>query len=182
MTVMQPDTPEEQGTTSQPVRNPQENPLYMSLGQVARQWRKHKGTVSRHISEGKLQWHDQPDGSRKLFAPEVAKLYGALPQNGIETVSEPVQGTTPQPVSNTQDPGEIKGLRATVEAKDEVIRALQEQLADTRAQLERERDNVERERLNADRWREEFQTIKMLPAPAGQPERRSWWPFGKRGS
>ena len=146
--------------------------LYVSLSQAAKTWHMYKGTISRHVKEGKLQWHDQPDGTRKLFAPEVANLYGPPPTGNPETVSESHRQTA----SSTENNAEIATLRTSLDAKEEVIKLLQQQVAAYR-------DQIEREREVAEQWRHEFTSMKdqvlALPAPSKQ-ESKGFWPFKRR--
>ncbi|RYD73047.1 MAG: hypothetical protein EOP84_22155 [Verrucomicrobiaceae bacterium] len=177
-TVTQPAGNSTEGTGRQPHDDQQETgreTLYISLGEAARTWGKHKGTVSKHIKDGKLQWHNQPNGTKKLFAPEVANLYGPIPGNVAETVQKPVEGTDKQPHATPHETGEIKGLEAALTAKEEVIALLRDQLADAKSQIERERQM-------ADQWRMEYQAVKMLPAPqVEQKASKGIWPFRRKG-
>ncbi|HEY3783458.1 MAG TPA: hypothetical protein VGL56_20435 [Fimbriimonadaceae bacterium] len=149
------------------------NSLYISLSQAAKTWHMYKGTVSRHVKEGKLQWHDQPDGSRKLFAPEVANLYGAPPGNSTETVSAT---SKPAPVTEAPTNADVTHLKAMLDAKEDMIRVLQSQLADQKAQIDRERQVAEQ-------WRNEFTSMKdqvlALPAPK-RDESKGFWLFRKK--
>jgi hypothetical protein len=175
-TVVQPVDNPEQGTTQQPafaVVETGENSMYVSLSRAAKVWGKHKGTISKHVKEGKLQWHDHPGGTRKLFAPEIAHLYGPPPSNGAQPVDNPKQGTTGQPQGSPGNANEITALQAVVNAKDEVIKVLQSQL--------------EREREVAEQWRKEYGSIKeqmlALPAPKNTPEeppKKGFWPFRRK--
>jgi hypothetical protein len=149
------------------------NSLYISLSQAAKTWHMYKGTVSRHVKEGKLQWHDQPDGSRKLFAPEVANLYVAPPGNAAETVSNSSKAA---PAVEEASNSDVTLLKSMLEAKEEMIKVLQNQLNDQRAQIERERQVAEQ-------WRSEFTSMKdqvlALPAPK-RDESKGFWPFRKK--
>jgi hypothetical protein len=149
------------------------NPLYISLSQAAKTWHMYKGTVSRHVKEGKLQWHDQPDGTRKLFAPEVANLYGPPPGNASETVS-PAAKAIPAPEQSGA--ADVTLLKAMLDAKEEMILVLQNQLADQKTQIERERQIAEQ-------WRNEFTSMKdqvlALPAPK-RDESKGFWLFRRK--
>ena len=149
------------------------NPMYMSLSQASRIWGKHKGTISKHVKEGKLQWHEQPGGEKKLFAAEVANLYGAPPSNVSQPVDNPTNGTASKPHGNPGNGSDVMALQATLNAKDDLIKVLQSQ--------------IDREREIAEQWRREYGSVKdqllALPAPKtqAQPEKTGWWPFRRKG-
>jgi len=173
----------EQGTTGKPAFAVVEtggDSMYISLSQAAKVWGKHKGTISKHVKEGKLQWHERPGGERKLFAPEIANLYGQPAETVAQPVDNPEQGTTSQPIGNAGNPHEITALQAALQAKDEVIKILQSQIADQRSQVEREREIAEQ-------WRREYGSMKdqllALPAPKTEeapPQKRGFWPFRRK--
>jgi hypothetical protein len=151
--------------------------LYISLNQAAKLWGKSKGNLSNLAKAGKFQWHDQPNGERKLFLPELATYFGKPPGEHQKPVSKLAVVSSRERQENT---GNTSTLQAELTAAREMIDVL-------RGQMKREADLLEnqlrREQENADRWRrqaeEAQQMLKALPAPAGSstptPEKRGLW-------
>lgn len=153
----------------QPLENTQETPgvMYISLNQAAKLWGKSKGTISKLASSGKLQWHDQPNGERKLFLPELSQRFGPPLSEQQKQVAKQGEVTDRQPPVNTGNAHENSRLEAELTAAREMIETLREQMNRERELLA---DQVARERQNADAWRtvaqEAQQMMKALPAPA----------------
>jgi hypothetical protein len=129
--------------------------MYVSLSQAAKMWGKSKNTISMDIKKGKLQWIDL-QGGRKLMLGQLSEVYGSLGGEQART-APPVSGRPEvEREQNAQNDNEINMMRAVLQAKEEQISLLKEQL--------------ERERLHAERWHKAFEEIKLLPAPAREAE------------
>lgn len=129
--------------------------MYVSLSQAAKMWGKSKNTISMDIKKGKLQWIDI-HGGRKLMLGQLSEVYG--PVGGEPNRTSPPSSVRPdvERPKNEQNDTEINMMRAVLQAKEEQISLLKEQL--------------ERERLHAERWHKAFEEIKLLPAPAREAE------------
>ena len=121
--------------------------MYISLSQAAKRWGKSKNTLSVDLSKGKLQWVDH-QGKRMLMMGQLSALYGDLNKR---TVSDRPEGTEVVRPETEEKAAEINGLKAVLQAKEEHIALL--------------KDQIERERINAERWHRAYQEVKMLPAP-----------------
>jgi len=131
---------------------------YWSMSQASKVLGINKGMISQDVSKGKIQWHERPDGSRKLFAPELYSVYAdklAKRKKQLETASEQVSRTENKPQAN----GEVTGV---MEAKEEVISLLKSQLEEMRrdvADIKQDRDHWRRQAEQA------TEIIRALPAP-----------------
>lgn len=129
--------------------------MYVSLSQAAKMWGKSKNTISMDIKKGKLQWIDI-HGGRKLMLGQLSEVYGPLGGEPARTAPSVSGRPEVEREQNTQNDNEINMMRAVLQAKEEQISLLKEQL--------------ERERLHAERWHKAFEEIKLLPAPAREAE------------
>jgi hypothetical protein len=129
--------------------------LYVSLSQAAKMWGKSKNTISLDIKKGRLQWIDLP-GGRKLMLGQLSEVYGPVGGEPGRTAPSVSQGPAFERPKNEQNDNEINMMRAVLQAKEEQISLLKEQL--------------ERERLHAERWHKAFEEIKLLPAPPKEAE------------
>lgn len=129
--------------------------MYVSLSQAAKMWGKSKNTISLDIKKGRLQWIDL-SGGRKLMLGQLSEVYGPLDRS----MPGPAQNGSVKPETeqqnSLQNDSEIATMRAVLQAKEEQIALLKEQL--------------EREMLHAERWHKAFEEIKQLPAPPKAPE------------
>lgn len=157
--------------------------MYISLNQAAKRWGKSKGTISKMASSGRLQWHDMPNGEKKLSLSQLAHQFGEPPNEQQKQVAEPVESSSSEHLETVGNAIENSRIAAELKAANEKIEMLQGQLQRERQLLE---DQLERERRNADAWQraaEQSQSmLKALPAPANsdsqtQPPavRASWW-------
>jgi hypothetical protein len=129
--------------------------MYVSLSQAAKMWGKSKNTISMDIKKGKLQWIDL-HGGRKLMLGQLSEVYGPLDEGTPRTSQAVADRAESEHAQNAQNDNEINMMRAVLQAKEEQISLLKEQL--------------ERERLHAERWHKAFEEIKLLPAPAREAE------------
>jgi hypothetical protein len=146
--------------------NGSDDSLYISLSQAAKLWGKSKNTLSVDIAKGKLQWV-QHHGKRALMKGQLSGIYGPL-SNG--TSIEQSRGAEIERPLNEERTAEINGLRAVLQAKEEQISILKQQ--------------IERERIHAERWHSAYEQVKALPAPAKieEPRKQGIWArlFGAR--
>jgi hypothetical protein len=140
--------------------------MYVSLNQAAKIWGKSKGTISKMASSGKIQWHTQPGGERKLLLSELAHYFGEPPSEQQVPVSKLALVTSSEQVNTSVNAVESAKTEAELKAARDMIDALKSQMTRERELLERE---VERERMNADAWRRAAENatemLKALPAP-----------------
>ncbi len=129
--------------------------MYVSLSQAAKMWGKSKNTISLDIKKGRLQWIDL-QGGRKLMLGQLSEVYGPLDGGTARTPQSVSARPDIEQSQNAQNDNEINMMRAVLEAKEEQISLLKEQL--------------ERERLHAERWHKAFEEVKLLPAPAKEAE------------
>jgi hypothetical protein len=131
---------------------------YWSMSQASKMLGINKGMISQDVSKGKIQWHERPDGTKKLFVPELYHVYAdklAKRKKQLETAAEQVSSPESKPTSN----GEVTGV---IEAKEEVIALL-------KSQLEEMRRDVTDIKQDRDHWRRQAEQateiILALPAP-----------------
>ena len=129
--------------------------MYVSLSQAAKMWGKSKNTISLDIKKGRLQWIDL-QGGRKLMLGQLSEVYGPVGGEPARTVPSVPQRPDVERPKNEQNNNEINMMRAVLQAKEEQISLLKEQL--------------EHERLHAERWHKAFEEIKLLPAPPKEAE------------
>lgn len=141
--------------------------MYISLNQAAKRWGKSKGTISKMASSGRLQWHPQANGDKKLLLSELAHHFGPPLSEQPEQVSKPVSVANNEHLATGGNTSENRVLQAELSAAHEMIEII-------KGQLERERelmaDQLSRERANADAWRRAAESanemLKALPSPA----------------
>lgn len=140
--------------------------MYVSLNQAAKIWGKSKGTISKMASSGKIQWHPQPTGERKLLLSELAHYFGEPPHEQAQPVSKLALVTSREHEETTVNAVEAAKTEAELKAAHDMIEALKGQMTRERELLERE---IERERMNADAWRRAAENatemLKALPSP-----------------
>lgn len=129
--------------------------MYVSLSQAAKMWGKSKNTISLDIKKGRLQWIDL-SGGRKLMLGQLSEVYGPLDNGTQRTAQNGSVRPDIEQSKNAQNDNEISMMRAVLQAKEEQISLLKEQL--------------ERERLQVERWHRAFEEVKLLPAPAKEDE------------
>lgn len=140
--------------------------MYISLNQAAKKWGKSKGTISKMASSGRLQWHPQSNGEKKLLLSELAHHFGPPPSEQDEPVSKLTLVTNNEQSETAGNVNENRVLQAELTAAHEMIEII-------KSQLERERelmaDQLSRERANADAWRQAAESatemLKALPPP-----------------
>jgi hypothetical protein len=154
--------------------------MYVSLNQAAKLFKKSKSNIHTLIGKGKLQWHQQPNGERKLFLPELANLFGSPPEERTEHAIEHATRPAIEHSKNTENAVLVARLEVELTAARSMIETLQSQQRHEREILQ---SQVEREKANADNWRrmaeESTQIIKALPRPQEQevPKRKKLFGF-----
>jgi hypothetical protein len=112
----------------------------VSLTEAARLAGVSRKTVQRRVQDGVLSVSQSVHGDKTVEISELIRVFGALPGQAVQAV----QGTMSQPVRDIVHDMEvrIRGLEAElaarnaqIEAKDQVIQAQQENLADVRQAL-----------------------------------------------
>jgi hypothetical protein len=139
--------------------------LYWSLNEAARQTGLNKGNISRNIAEGKLQWHDRPDGIRKLSASEVMHVYGdRIRQRRNRVVLDPSITSLQHPNTDRNALQHLVISSQLTSAEVEIchLKELLEIEKQRRVTEEQRRDKAEKEQ---DRWYQAYQELKALPAP-----------------
>lgn len=125
-----------------------ETPMYLSLGQAAKECGKSKATLSKALKSGKLGYVNKTSAGYEI---DPAELFRVFPKTN--------NGST---ISNDQKPHNITTDLAIelgkVQAQNE---ALEAQIALLKETVERERANTERERINTDEWRKQAQVLAL---------------------
>lgn len=136
--------------------------VYLSMNEASRQSKVPKGTISKDVAKGKLQWHERPDGTRKLHAAEVFHFYSdriRREETGNSTVNG-VSVSAPEQPSEQETP--TKTAIELVEARTEV-RFLRERLANDAEQIKDLRE--QRNKLMESNQRLTY----LLTGPAAAP-------------
>lgn len=138
---------------------------YWTLNKASKELGINKSTLSMDASKGKIQWHPQPDGSKKLFVPELLTFYAERLKRRTERAERVLNGGK-SPEIEHQENSENNGLNTAIEAKNEVVDLLKAQLEDVR----RDRDEWRRQAESAaHQLTEALTVIKSLPAPKSEP-------------
>jgi len=147
------------------------SPLYVSLNEAARIWHRNKGNLSKvvkaGIAAGTLQWHEQPNGQKLLFLPELATRLGPPPEQQAKPVEKQVSETNGQPQATDGNTIKISRLEVELKAALEMLEVIR---TERKREAELLADQLARERQNADAWKRSAEQaqeiIKALPAPA----------------
>ena len=144
------------------MQTPEHPAQYWSLNQASKELGINKSTLSTDASKGKIQWFDQPDGTKKLFAPQLYSFYAERLKKRTERAERVLNVVTSPDIEHLQTPQNTrpnKDLEHVLEAKEEVIATLKAQIEDLKA----EREDI---RVQRDRWHQAYNEIKSLPAPS----------------
>jgi hypothetical protein len=140
------------------------NIMVYTLGEAAKATGKSKAAISRAIKTHKLSAQRQEDGSFKIDPAELHRVYPPVAAEQDNQRSPTVASAT---VVNPDATGEIRELRAKLDAATE-------RLAEKEALIAELRDD-------RNQWRTQAQTLLLTDQRAGEsPKRRSWWRFGNR--
>ena len=141
--------------------------IYVSLNEAARQTGIAKGTISKDAKDSsKLQWHEQPDGTRKLHAAQVFQFYenrikkrnlvsGNIEKHASLTETQRAE-TEREQQDRTAETIKLVLFEERLKANEQLIKTLQERNEDLKA----ERDH----------WREHAESLKLLVRPPAAPE------------
>ena len=127
-------------------------PGHVGINQAARLTGKNKAIIHRDADNKKLPHTKNEKGHRIFQIADLISTYGELKPETSEVTSDNNQKSPPDKSVVTSD------LTATLEAKEQVIATLKDQIEDLKA----EREDIKYER---DRWHKAFEEVKMLPAP-----------------
>lgn len=140
----------------------------LTLGQAAKLAGVGKTTVTRAIRSGRLSAERRDDGSYRIDPAELSRVYDVrveTPATVEATGDVAHRATAPRDTDATDEtPARLAALGATVAGLQELVRRLDEQLAETR----RERDA----------WREQTEVTQRLLADRSAPAAStssSWW-------
>jgi hypothetical protein len=159
--------------TAQTVEHP---PHYWSLNKASKELGINKSTLSTDASRGKIQWHSQPDGTRKLFAPELYTFYAERLKTRTER-AERVLNVVTRPELERGEQSNNTDINGALNAKDELVEVLKSQISD----LRHDRDQWRQQAEDATRQlTDALIYIKALPAPAtvSEPAPKRKWFFG----
>lgn len=134
-----------------------------TVGTAAKATGKSKPTITRAIQRGKISAERLEDGSYKIDAAELHRVFPPLPVASNET---PV-------LTQPETPSETGGLQVEVKMLREMLDQERQTVADLRGRLDAEAE--ERRRLTL--MLTDQRPVPTVPAARGRP-RRSWWPFG----
>ena len=154
------------------------NPMFLTLGEAAKQSGFSKATLSRAIRDGKLSAQRSPEtNSFKIDPSELHRYTEAMQvlRATAETEGEEHSATSYKVSENpTETVVETRVQEIRKQLEFEVRAKLaEERLADLKAQLE----EMRRQR---DKWQEQAERLALAPPKpieTPQPERRGWWPF-----
>jgi hypothetical protein len=145
--------------------------VYWSLNEASRQTKMPKGTISKDAAKGKIQWHERPDGTKKLHAAEIFHYYAdrikrRAQETGNNRGNVVSLTTSEQQISQEetwkqpqkQDQNAIQLAEALLE-----VRHLKERLDDKSEQIEDLRE--QRDKL----MEQNHRLTLMLPAPTPTP-------------
>lgn len=110
------------------------NPMKHTLGQAAKAVGKSKATIHRDIKSGKLSADRQEDGSYRIDAAELFRVYPPAPPRGV---SETPDETASETIRNPQETGETKALEAELRLLRERLAEKDELVADLRQERDR---------------------------------------------
>lgn len=134
-----------------------ETPMYLSLGQAAKEVGKSKATISKALKSGKLSYVNKTSAGYEIDRAELHRVF-------------PME--TPQPLSVNDK----KPINANTDMK-----ALEREIEMLREMLDQANETVERERANADDWKSQAQAQTILLTDGREKQGRGFWPFKKTG-
>jgi hypothetical protein len=132
-----------------------------TLGEAAKATGKSKAAISRAIKTHRISAERQDDGSFKIEPVELHRVYPPVASEQDNQRSNSVASAT---VVNPDATGEIRELRAKLDAVNERVAEKDALIAELRE--------------DRDQWRTQAQTL--LLTDQREPVRRSWWRFGNR--
>lgn len=144
-----------------------ETPMKHTLGQAAKATGKSKATIHRDVKSGKLSAERMDDGSYRIDAAELFRVYPPAGDGGVTETSHET------PHETIRNPNETGVLQAEIDGLRQQISLLTDERDDLRRRLDAESE--ERRKLTA-------LLTDQRPSPtASQPSSRGLWSrlFGK---
>jgi hypothetical protein len=142
-----------EANTIQPGVTTWTEPHWFTLGQAAKAVGRSKAALSRAVKNGTLSAEKQPDGSFRIAASELFRVY------------RPVNQT--EPVRRVDDPAELNALNRELRVK---LEAATERLTEIKAELADLREDRDQWREQAQRLSLTDQRMRTAPAPPAQPQ------------
>lgn len=136
--------------------------MVYTLGEAAKATGKSKAAISRAIKTSKLSAQRQEDGSFKIDPAELHRVY---PPVAAEQDNQRSTGVASATKVTPDATGEIRELRAKLDAATERLTEKDTLIAELRE--------------DRDQWRTQAQTLLLTDQRQTEPARRSWWRFGK---
>jgi len=137
--------------------------MVYTLGEAPKATGKSKAAISRAIKDHRISAQRQDDGSFKIDPAELHRVY---PPVATEQDNKRVTATTDATLVNPNAMGEIRELRAKLDAANERLAEKDVLITDLRE--------------DRDHWRTQAETLLLTDQRNAARPRRSWWPFGRR--
>jgi len=137
--------------------------MVYTLGEAAKATGKSKAAISRAIKDHRVSAQRQDDGSFKIDPAELHRVY---PPVAAERDNKRVTSTTDATPVNPDATGEIRELRAKLDAASERLAEKDTLIADLRE--------------DRDHWRTQAETLLLTDQRNTARPRRSWWPWSRR--
>jgi chromosome segregation ATPase len=149
-----------------PMQTPEPPNTYWSLNKASKELGINKSTLSTDAAKGKIQWHDQQDGSKKFFVPELYSFYSQRLKDRTERAERLLNGVH-SPDTERHEHSQNNELNTALDAKAEIVALLKAQLEETRHDRDQWRKQAED---TSKQLTEALTVIKALPAPAATAE------------
>jgi molecular chaperone GrpE (heat shock protein) len=133
--------------------------MQYTLGEAAKVVGKSKAAISRAIKNHTISAEKQENGSYKIEASELHRVYPPVP---VEQGGKPL-------TTKSDATAETRELEAKLAAATERLTDKDETIADLRQRLDRESE---------ERRQTQVQLTALLTDQRGSP-RRSWWPWSR---
>lgn len=135
--------------------------MVYTLGEAAKATGKSKATISKAIKSGRISATKDESGAFRIDPSELHRAYPPTPSSEQEETphSKPVNG---------HESGEIKALKALLEATQERLADKEEVIADLR-------EDRDRWRTQATGLLSDLRTAQEKAAPAPTPEPKGFW-------
>jgi hypothetical protein len=137
--------------------------MVYTLGEAAKATGKSKAAISRAIKTHRISAQRQDDGSFKIDPAELHRVYPPVAAEQDNERSTSVAIATPV---NPDATGEIRELKAKLEAATERLSEKDVLIADLRQ--------------DRDHWRTQAETLLLTDQRNAATPRRRWWPWGRR--
>lgn len=135
-----------------------------TLGEAAKATGKSKAAISRAIKTHRISAQRRDDGS---FEIDPAELHRVYPPVAAEQDNEQSTAIATATVVNPDATGELRELRARLEAANDRLVEKDALIEDLRS--------------DRDHWRTQAETLLLTDQRNAARPRRSWWRWGKQG-